>query len=541
MNSQVYLSKILNFVFKGKKIEKQLPKLDARKLCIQHMSLATNLIGLGFVISAIAFRLFGFKSLRIPILSKGVTGLISVMAMHRVEKVRTLKTQSTNLRCEIEQPLPLIDELIIGSGPGGSIAATHAIKFVKNVVVVESGLVANPSTDHHSVAQMMESFSFGGQEAILGRQIIPFAQGRVLGGGSAINSGLYHRIPMHLRETWQRSVCTSDDKWSEAETKIEAILKIEKQPINSLGIYEDSPLRVAAEKMGWDCDLIPRWRKYEKSKFTHFGMSETLLDSFQKSGGIVVKGHKAISVRYQNKTVSVEIIGSNCHHTLLAKHLVLAAGTVETPVLLLNSGLANKKELNFNFHAMSRLVGEFEWEVNDLNDIDPYQAWTSNYSAKFGAAVGTPELLSATLQTIGASSSMKHENLGVYYASTVPSGTGSFMKIAKNWIPVYNLSNETRNLIGKNTGLLKEGLLKAGATQILGKTSNPQLSSVHIFGSIPLGANSLIDELGQLKQSNGLIRICDASILPTAPIVNPQGPLLHLTEVISAKWWENWS
>jgi hypothetical protein len=80
----------------GNKIEKQLPNQDARKLCIEHMSLATNLIGFGFVISVISFRLFGFRCLKVPILSKGVTGLLSVMAMHKVDKSKKFKSQNIN-------------------------------------------------------------------------------------------------------------------------------------------------------------------------------------------------------------------------------------------------------------------------------------------------------------------------------------------------------------------------------------------------------------------------------------------------------------
>jgi choline dehydrogenase-like flavoprotein len=55
--------------------------------------------------------------------------------------------------------------------------------------------------------------------------------------------------------------------------------------------------------------------------------------------------------------------------------------------------------------------------------------------------------------------------------------------------------------------------------------------TIHLFSSCPMGENAercSIDSFGRVKAVPGL-HIADASLLPTAPGVNPQGSIMAFT------------
>ena len=97
------------------------------------------------------------------------------------------------------------------------------------------------------------------------------------------------------------------------------------------------------------------------------------------------------------------------------------------------------------------------------------------------------------------------------------------------------MTSESLKTIAENTGFLGSSLIDAGASKIFGNLDNPSISTVHIFGSIPLGRSKLVDKYGFVRNTGNRVRVCDGSLLPSAPIVNPQGPIAALCKVISEK------
>jgi len=61
------------------------------------------------------------------------------------------------------------------------------------------------------------------------------------------------------------------------------------------------------------------------------------------------------------------------------------------------------------------------------------------------------------------------------------------------------------------------------------------MTTVHIFGSLPLNSNKDLGSLGELN-SDPRIKVCDASILPSAPWGNPQAVIMVLNEILIEKW-----
>src|SRR5262245_59050051 len=107
---------------------------------------------------------------------------------------RVLSSVPDYLRCEIA---------VVGSGPGGSITACLLAEAGRDVLLIEEGAFHKPGAcAPFSREEMLEKYRNGGQTVALGKNKIAYVEGRCVGGGSEINSGLYHRTPAEILELW---------------------------------------------------------------------------------------------------------------------------------------------------------------------------------------------------------------------------------------------------------------------------------------------------------------------------------------------------
>ena len=89
----------------------------------------------------------------------------------------------------------IYDTIVIGSGPGGSIAAYKLLEKEEDVLLIEKGPNFEPtSIEHHSYTQTKLQFSNEGLNFCYGNIPIIFTEGSTYGGGSEVNSGLYFKL-----------------------------------------------------------------------------------------------------------------------------------------------------------------------------------------------------------------------------------------------------------------------------------------------------------------------------------------------------------
>jgi hypothetical protein len=107
-----------------------------------------------------------------------------------------IHTPPHELRCEIA---------VIGSGPGGSITACLLAEAGRDVLLIEEGpCLPLESCIPFSRQEMEQKYRNGGLTVALGKSKIAYVEGRCVGGGSEINSGLYHRTPPDILEEWRK-------------------------------------------------------------------------------------------------------------------------------------------------------------------------------------------------------------------------------------------------------------------------------------------------------------------------------------------------
>lgn len=204
-----------------------------------------------------------------------------------------------------------------------------------------------------------------------------------------------------------------------------------------------------------------------------------------------------------------------------------------TPDILIKSHLARARDFRFSFHAMIREIALFDRQVNDLRDIDPHQFWSADHGFKIGAAVGTPDLLSAIMTSKGIVEKPPLQNVGSFYISIPSHGRSGLVRVLGDLFPYFLPSEKFKKQVIDAHRLLIEAIEAAGG-RVLGERRS-SLSTVHIFGSLPLGSNDILDRFGRLAAHPNRVIVRDASILPTHPLVNPQGPLLQLIHVLHEK------
>ena len=101
--------------------------------------------------------------------------------------------------------------LIIGSGAGGAVSAALLAEAGRTVTVVEEGSWLDPDDcEPFSLEELVTKYRNQGLSAALGTPGVAYAEGRCVGGGTEINSGLYRRLPHDLAEGWARRYQIAD-------------------------------------------------------------------------------------------------------------------------------------------------------------------------------------------------------------------------------------------------------------------------------------------------------------------------------------------
>jgi choline dehydrogenase-like flavoprotein len=144
------------------------------------------------------------------------------------------------------------------------------------------------------------------------------------------------------------------------------------------------------------------------------------------------------------------------------------------------------------------------------------------------------------------------ERLAVYYAAIRPRGDGSVRMIPglRDPLVMFRLASADLRLLASGLRRLSHLMLAAGVRSVhpsipgggdlrdagavsalptvLGRTT--KLMTVHLCSSVPMGEHrprAVADSYGRIHGVAGL-RVNDASLLPSAPGINPQGTVMAL-------------
>lgn len=482
-----------------------------------------------------------FKILAKNNLSKFIFGLIILIYESEINENDFKLSDNPKPTFENEED-KVYDVIVIGSGPGGSVAIDKILEKYKDILLIEKGMQYEPSSiEHHSFKQTYLQFKNEGMNFSFGNIPMIFAEGSTLGGGSEVNSGLY----FELQEPYKSEIidlCNINEKdWDDAEEEVKRYLSVQNDPNFNIDSSK-SALHLGSLKSGLTSQEIPRWKKY-KPVAEHQSMQVTYLKNAFKKGLNLILGQKVIKIDNQNsKVIKVLALDNrNNKFTYKCKKVIVAAGTIETPKILKNSKLIQKK-VRFNFHPMHRIVAENKNEVNSGNLFPPIQSWTSDKQFKFGYSVSTFPYIKATLASLGENKEdLDFNNLACYFSSTVLKHSHGKIFYYKDYdIPFIYIRKKDRARLKKGFDMLHKILSEGEATKIWPASSDKlsPMTTVHVFGSLPISKSKDIGKYGELV-GDPRIKISDGSILPLAPWGNPQAVIMVLNLILIKEWLNN--
>lgn len=456
-----------------------------------------------------------------------------------------------------DSPLPRrCHTLIIGAGVGGAVTAATLAQNGCETVMVEEGDFYQQQHTPFSWQEIRDAYRRGGMTVALGNAPINYAEASCVGGGSEINSGLYHRPPPALLSRWAKAGAYGIDSqemlaYCQANEDDLAI-KPMPQPVQPASQI----LANGADALGWHHTEVPRWHDYDEAYSplapggVRRSMSQTFLPRFLRHGGRLVSRCRVhhLQPQQQGWAVTAYQHGNPC--TIHAQRVVVAGGAVQTPLLLRRSGIKHRIGNTLRLHVFVRVLAEFKHIINsEQAGIGPHQIDTFAPPIRMGCGVSTPAHLAAAIAQCNNAEwrhdhHEKWQHRAAYYVS-VGGGIGAVRHLAGGEeLVTYQLTKNCYYHLADGIRHLTQLLFRAGAVRCLAVIDGmPSLShenqlwqlprpltparacltSVHLMGTCPMGSAVLYN--GAVAQVKNLY-VADASLFCDSPNVNPQGTLM---------------
>lgn len=453
--------------------------------------------------------------------------------------------------------------VVIGSGPGGAITAALLAEAGKDVLLIEEGRhLRLDSCIPFTLEEMVQKYRNGGITPALGPAPVAYVEGRCVGGGSEINSGLYHRTPAEVLERWTREyqvegLAENDlaPHFAAGERDVSVSLLPGDAPPASLKLHE------GAAKRGWKSLEIPRWCQYapgatRPTEGRRQSMTETFIPRLLNSGGRLLPETRVLGMRREGNAWEL-----NCRHAtgrtiaIGGETVFCCAGAVQTPALLRRSGIHPNIGDSLQLHPTVKVAARFAEEINQPGmGVPVHQVKEFAPALSFGCSISTLPYLQLAMTDhpeFLAEAEANWRRMAIYYCMITTETRGTIRAVPGFRDPLvrYRLTPADMAQLAEGVRKLGELLFASGATALFpsvrglrplnapdelprvpgelpfGRTN---LMTIHLFSSCPMGENRFrcaTDSFGKVHGQDGLL-VSDASLLCTAPGVNPQGSVM---------------
>jgi choline dehydrogenase-like flavoprotein len=476
------------------------------------------------------------------------------------------------------------DVVVVGSGPGGAVAARELTAAGLSVVLVEEGPPFTPADyELDGGISMARTMREGGLRATAGT-VLPTMQAVALGGGSLVNSAICNRAPDFVLDAWCSDSELERTSLADLDPHYDAVgeyLGIAPTPepvqgrrnllfrdgCDALG-YPSEPIvrNVRGCRGSGECFTGCRSRAKQSMDITYIPdalrLGATVLTSARVER-VETDGRRATGVVGR---IVAPFSGRASHRFRVdARAVVLAAGCMATPVLLQRSGnLANRSGQvgrNLRFHPGVAVMGIFG------DRVDPRFGATQGYQSRHFLTDGfkletlwaPPALLAVRMP--GSGMALKDRLADVPY-SAIWDAIGSCNRSTGRVEPrrgsldpklSWHLHPEDVEVLAKALYVLAEIFFAAGARSIVpGVHGLPEemhsldearalrggqlrgndlvLGGNHAFCTTLMHgdpARGVVDEFGRCHDVENLF-VADSGVFPRCPAVNPMWTVMAL-------------
>ena len=487
-------------------------------------------------------------------------------------------SEDTELDCDV---------VIVGSGAGGGVVAGELAARGFDVVVLEKGGYYTEADFHHHELTAARELYLYGQTLTTDDMGVAILAGSTLGGGTVVNYTTSFVTPDDVLAEWHQVSGVEAFANGEAQESLKAVAeRVGISTEESAPGARDALMERGLGKLGWHCAPLPRnthgckqdagcgWCgfgcRYDAKGST---LKVYLREAAARGAKLLVRTDARRVLVKDGTAVGVEAIAAGGHRVRVrARAVVAAAGAIETPALLLRSGLGGQVGRHLRLHPGTAAFGTFD---------EPVRVWEGTLQARYSAELRErlgpygPILETVPIHPgMGAAflpwgrSAAAHRELVAQLANLSLVGvlcrdktTGGRVRLYRDGSPrvTYKLTPEDEQLAVEGVAAAAEVLAAAGATRIWsvhpqGVSYRPDAGpgaraawleevrrlgfrkgaamfvSYHQMGSCRMGvdpATSAVNADHETHQVRNLF-VADASLFPTASGVNPMTSVMGL-------------
>jgi choline dehydrogenase-like flavoprotein len=372
-----------------------------------------------------------------------------------------------------------------------------------------------------------------------------------------INSGTCFRTPPRVLERWGREFGLEQLNEYELAPHFERVEK-------ALSVAEVTPelaggnaavARRGAERLGWSHGYLKRNAKgcigsgvcafgCPTSAKQHTGI--TYIPRARNAGARIVTGVKvgAIGARRGRKR---EVEAGALR--IRTETVVVAAGTIHTPMLLARSGLGNgsgQLGANLSLHPATAVVAEMG-EIVDMARGVPQSFYVDEFAAEgimFEGIAGPPSYAAMSLPLTGrrhAEVMTRYRRLAQFGLMVSDSSRGRIVNLLRRPIVRYDLHSADVERFRKGLARLEQLFEAAGAREVFlplppgrrperAKATDLKLVGFHPLGTARADASperGVVDADLKLHDVDG-VYVADGSVVPSSLGVNPQLTIMAL-------------
>ncbi len=474
--------------------------------------------------------------------------------------------------------------VIVGSGPAGATVARRLAGLGVRVLVIEEGHEVQPAQFPASGLQAMRMlYRDMGTSITFGNAPMPYLQGRVVGGTSVVNGAISWRLPPDVVQGWIHadpglSEGLSPEAIEAAQDRIEGRLHVHPTEERVAGA-KNLLLGRGAAALGVEHRPIRRnvrgcvgeGRCLQGCPHgAKMSMDRTFLPDAVTSGARIFAGmcvDRVLVERGRAVGVTGVSAGGARFEIRARKAVVLAASAIQTPCLLLRSGLGQGPVgEGLSAHPGVSVTGRF---------ADPVNAWrgatqgheVTGYRGegiKLEALGFDVALLASRLPGVGAELARRiaeADRYAVWGAAIRAEGKGRVRPGIKRPLVTYSLTEDDVRKVRRGVRLLGDTLLAAGALEVYPgvpgfdavvtdrlqmarfeaegslSAADYTMSMTHLFGTARMGTDprtSVVRPDFRHHATEGLY-VADSSVFPGNLGVNPQIAIMALADLCASR------
>jgi choline dehydrogenase-like flavoprotein len=466
------------------------------------------------------------------------------------------------------------DVCVVGTGAGGAVVAAELAEGGMRVVMLEEG-------EHRPTAgftarprdMSMDLYRDAGQTVTLGNVPIVLPLGRGIGGTTMINSGTCFRTPDAVLAKWRERFgleALTNEELAPCFDRVEHEIGVS-QVTPELAGRNAAVVKRGADALGWSVDYLHRNARgcigsgvccfgCPTAAKQHVGIS--YVPRAWEHGAVTYTGCEAQRVTHQGWRASgvVARTAGGGRLQVRAPVVIVAAGTIGTPVLLERSGMAGVSgELgrNLSLHPATAVKALMDEQVDMAVGV-PQSLFIDEFAAEgimFEGAAGPPDYMAAAFGVWGdelRELMLSIRNVSQFGVMVSDESRGFVRRRGAVTTIRYDLVEADVRRFHRGLELLAELYWRVGAKRVflpvagLGMLDSPAdlqrlrdrrlrardltLMAFHPLGTARAAArreDGVVDGDLRHHEVEGL-HVADGSVVPSALGVNPQLTIMAL-------------